>query len=196
MREAKTPARKSGRLFIVSAPSGGGKTSLCRALLVRRPALVYSVSYTTREPRSGETNGLDYHFITEAAFKHRRARGEWCEWACVHDHYYGTDAGFVAQTLSSGRSLLLDIDVQGARQMVSRYPESVTIFIVPPSMAVLEARLQQRGTDSQEIIEKRLVNAEAEMVEKKWYAHVIINDVLETALGEMETLIDAHCRPI
>ena len=154
--------------------------------------MVYSVSYTTRKPRSGESDGVDYHFISEVSFKQRLARGEWCEWAKVHDHYYGTDAGFVTQTLSDGRSVLLDIDVQGARQMVGRYPESITIFIVPPSKKELKARLQQRGTDSPETIQKRLVNAEAEMAETEWYAHVIVNDVFENALGELETLIGEY----
>lgn len=193
--QADPKLKRSGHLFIVSAPSGGGKTSLCRALLRRRPELTYSISYTTRKPRNGEENGIDYHFITEAAFKQRMARDEWCEWARVHDHYYGTDSRFVRQTLSDGRHLLLDIDVQGAGQMMRRYPECITIFIVPPSMESLKARLQQRGTDTPETIEKRLDNASAEMLEKKWYCHVIVNDVFDTALDELETLIDTYCKP-
>ncbi len=191
-REANKKPKQPGNLFIISAPSGGGKTTLCKALLKRMPEMEYSVSYTTRKPRKAEKDGMDYHFITEATFRRRMAQGRWCEWAKVHDHFYGTDAGSVEQTISGGQDLLLDIDVQGTRQMIHRYPECITIFIVPPSMDTLKVRLQSRGTDSYEIIKKRLINAEKEMAQKDLYCHVIINDVLEMALKELETLIQEY----
>ncbi len=183
---------KPGTLFIISAPSGGGKTTLCNALLNRMPEMAYSVSYTTRKPRIGEKDGVDYHFIAEATFKCRITQGRWCEWAKVHDHYYGTDAGFVEETISGGQDLLLDIDVQGTRQMILRYPASITIFIVPPSKNILKARLIGRGTDSNKTIQKRLVNAEKEMAQKDLYSHVIINNVLDVALNELEILIEKY----
>lgn len=183
---------KPGTLFIISAPSGGGKTTLCNALLNRMPEMAYSVSYTTRKPRIGEKDGVDYHFIAEATFKRRITQGRWCEWAKVHDHYYGTDAGFVEETISGGQDLLLDIDVQGTRQMILRYPASITIFIVPPSKNILKARLIGRGTDSNKTIQKRLVNAEKEMAQKDLYSHVIINNVLDVALNELEILIEKY----
>jgi guanylate kinase len=191
-REANKKPELPGNLFIISAPSGGGKTTLCKALLKRMPEMAYSISYTTRKLRRGEKDGVDYHFITDAAFKHRMAQGRWCEWAKVHDHFYGTDAGSVEQTISGGQDLLLDIDVQGTRQMIHRYPKCITIFIEPPSMDILKVRLQRRGTDSYETIEKRLINAEKEMAQKDLYCHVIINDVLEMALKELKTLIEEY----
>lgn len=154
--------------------------------------MAYSVSYTTRKPRIGEKDGVDYHFIAEATFKRRITQGRWCEWAKVHDHYYGTDAGFVEETISGGQDLLLDIDVQGTRQMILRYPASITIFIVPPSKNILKARLIGRGTDSNKTIQKRLVNAEKEMAQKNLYSHVIINNVLDVALNELEILIEKY----
>lgn len=183
---------KPGTLFIISAPSGGGKTTLCNALLNRMPKMAYSVSYTTRKPRTGEKDGVDYHFIAEATFKRRITQGRWCEWAKVHDHYYGTDAGFVEKTISGGQDLILDIDVQGTRQMILRYPASITIFIVPPSKNILKARLIGRGTDSNKTIQKRLVNAEKEMAQKDLYSHVIINNELDVALNELEILIEKY----
>ncbi len=191
-REANKKSKQPGNLFVISAPSGGGKTTLCKALLKRMPEMAYSVSYTTREPRKAEKDGMDYHFITEAKFKRRMAQGKWCEWAKVHDHFYGTDAGYVEQTISDGQDLLLDIDVQGTRQMIHRYPECITIFIVLPSMDTLKVRLQRRGTDNYETIEKRLINAEKEMAQKDLYSHVIINNVLDVALNELEILIEKY----
>lgn len=190
--KANNRPEKPGMLFIISAPSGGGKTTLCNALLNRMPEMAYSVSYTTRKPRTGEKDAVDYHFIAEATFKRRITQGRWCEWAKVHDHYYGTDAGFVEETISGGRDLLLDIDVQGTRQMILRYPASITIFIVPPSKNILKARLIGRGTDSNKTIQKRLVNAEKEMAQKGLYSHVIINNVLDVALNELEILIEKY----
>jgi len=175
-----------GCLFIVSAPSGTGKSTLCQAARERFPDLVYSISFTTRSPRAGEKDGVDYFFISPSEFEARIGRGDWVEWAKVHGHYYGTSADFLNQQLSAGRRVLLDIDVVGAKQILNRFPESVTIFIMPPSLDALRRRLETRGTDDAESIEKRLVNAEKEIAEKDFYRHVIVNDRLDAA-------IDAFC---
>ncbi|WP_319526212.1 guanylate kinase [uncultured Desulfosarcina sp.] len=171
-----------GHLFVVSAPSGAGKTTLCRAARERLPQLVYSVSSTTRGPRIGEVDGQDYFFVSEAQFRQGIESGLWAEWAKVHDNYYGTSARFLDDHLQAGRNVLLDIDVQGARQILQRYPEAVTIFIAAPSMAVLRRRLTARGLDSPEVIELRMKNAQAEMDSRDLYRHVVVNDDLDAAI--------------
>ena len=171
-----------GRLFVVSAPSGAGKTTLCRAARARLPQLVYSVSSTTRRPRTGEVDGQDYFFVSEAQFRQGIESGLWAEWAKVHDNFYGTSARFLDDHLQAGRDVLLDIDVQGARQILGRYPGAVTIFIAPPSMAVLRQRLTARGLDSPEVIELRMKNAQAEMDCRDLYRHVVVNDDLDAAI--------------
>jgi len=179
-------------LFVISAPSGAGKSTLCRAVLDRFPDLVYSVSSTTRSPRSGEQNGKDYHFITKDEFEKGMARGRWAEWAEVHDHYYGTSADFLNGELSGGRDILLDIDIQGTRKILQRYPDAVTIFIMPPSLETLKSRLQSRGTDSPEAIAVRLQNAAEEMAQKDLYRHIIINDRLTDAVGELIVIFEKY----
>lgn len=181
-----------GNRFIISAPSGAGKTTLCGAIRHRFPDMRYSVSYTTRAPRAGEQNGIDYHFISQDEFKDRLARNLWAEWAEVHGNYYGTSAEFLEKTVADGKDILLDIDVQGARQILSRFPDSVAIFIMPPSMAALKDRLTGRGTDAEADIERRLKNAVQEMAQQNLYHHVIINDQLETAISEFTRLIDDY----
>ncbi len=181
-----------GRLFVVSAPSGAGKTTLCRAVLDRLPGLQYSVSYTTRRPRRGEQNRIAYHFIGKEEFVRGIDSGRWAEWAEVHDHYYGTSAAFIDRQLKSGNDVLLDIDVQGAMQIRKRFADSVTIFIMPPSKMVLADRLRSRGSDSHEEIDRRLKNAEAEMASRDQYRHVLINDRLETAIEELVALITSY----
>lgn len=171
-----------GRLFIISAPSGAGKTTLCRAIRERLPALRYSISHTTRAPRPGERNGVDYFFISFDAFQQKIKENAWAEWAEVHGNYYGTSAAFINRHLALGHDILLDIDVKGARQILSHYPESITIFIMPPSMTVLRERLTGRGTDSEETIRRRLANAEQEMAQKHLYKHVVVNDSLPETL--------------
>lgn len=183
----KIPREAAGHLFIVSAPSGAGKTTLCRALMQRLPDLWYSVSYTTRSPRIGERDGVDYHFISAPEFTAGRQKGRWAEWACVHGNYYGTSAVVLQQGLDAGKDILLDIDVQGMRQIVKRFPESVTIFVMPPSLETLRQRLAHRDTDSKQQIEQRMENAKREMGEKKRYRHVIVNDDLPRAI---ETIVD------
>jgi guanylate kinase len=184
--------KKPGVLFVISAPSGAGKSTLCRAVLDRFADLVYSVSYTTRSPRSGEQNGKDYHFITKDEFEKGIASGRWAEWAEVHDHYYGTSADFLNQELSVGRDILLEIDIQGTRKILQRYPDGVTIFIMPPSLETLKSRLQSRGTDSPEVIAVRLKNADEEMAQKDLYQHIIINDRLTDAVAELILIFEKY----
>ena len=182
----------NGRLFIVSAPSGAGKTTLCRALREQVPTLGYSISYTTRAPRPGEQNGVDYHFVDRAVFEDGIRQGRWAEWARVHDHFYATAADFIDQALAGGQDLLLDIDVQGAEQLLQRYPDSVTIFIEPPSMAELARRLADRGLDSAATMAKRLRNAEQEMAQGWRYRHRIVNDRLDAAIEALVALVRGH----
>ena len=190
---APTPAasRKSF-IFIISAPSGAGKTTLCKAALAAFADMRYSVSFTTRPPRPGEANGRDYVFVTELEFEAGIRSGRWAEWARVHGNYYGTSADVLAQSLSSGCDILLDIDVQGARQICARFPESVTIFIMPPSLEVLRQRLVSRGTDRPEVIALRIENAGREMAQRDDYRHVVVNDDLETAITELIHIIDSY----
>jgi len=179
-------------LFILSAPSGAGKTTLAGAVLNRFADMLYSVSYTTREPRNGEQDGLDYHFIQRDLFKKYIKEGKWAEWAEVHGNYYGTSAEFLDKSLAAGGDILLDIDVQGTIQLLERYPDSITIFIVPPSMDMLRRRLELRGTDSNAVIARRLVNAEKEMAGQDLYRHVIINDQLSEAIDELISIIEKY----
>jgi len=182
-------ARRQGLLFVISAPSGAGKTTLCKSVRSDFPDLLYSVSYTTRKPRSGEREGVDYHFISAKDFKERIRQGRWAEWAEVHGNIYGTSADVIDAGLSAGRDILLDIDVQGTIQILARYPECVTIFIMPPDMETLRHRLESRGTDDREEIARRLKNAEEEMAQRDLYRHVILNDRLDEAQEELKTLI-------
>jgi guanylate kinase len=183
--------RSTGRLFIISAPSGAGKSTLCRAVRQRLPDLRYSVSYTTRHPRGEEKNGVDYHFISQAAFRKGIEADKWAEWAEVHGNYYGTSAEFIDRALGDGCDVLLDIDVQGMEQILRRYPASVTVFIMPPSLAILRKRLQDRGTDSAASISDRLDTAAAELKRRKRYRHIVVNDRLEEAVEKLTAIIAA-----
>lgn len=174
-----------GKLFVVSAPSGAGKTTLIRHVLSQFPDLSYSVSSTTRSPRENEVEGIDYHFLSIEQFEEKIEQGEWLEWARVHDNYYGTSKQIITSSLEKGCSILLDIDVQGAGQVMASELEPVTVFIEPPSMEILAARLKGRGTDSDDVIKKRLENAVKEMKEKDRYNYCLVNDVLETAINEL-----------
>ena len=185
-------SKSPGHLFIISAPSGAGKSTLCRAMLDHFPDMLYSVSYTTRSPRKGEQNGVDYFFITKDDFENGVARQRWAEWAEVHGNYYGTSADFLDEILAAGQDILLDIDVQGTRQILTRYPEGVTIFIVPPSLEILRQRLEERGTDSQAAIGVRLENAQEEMAQKGIYRHIVINDRLPDAIAEMINIFKSY----
>jgi guanylate kinase len=150
---------KQGRLYVVSAPSGAGKTSLVKALMEREPAIRFSVSYTTRKPRPNEVPGRDYHFVAPEQFQQMVEAGEFLEHASVFDNYYGTGVRAVQEALRCGEQLLLEIDWQGARQVRERLPEALSIFILPPSRSALEERLKNRSTDSSSVIERRLRDA-------------------------------------
>ena len=184
---------KCGHLFIISAPSGAGKTTLAKAVLKQFTDMLYSISYTTRKPRAEERDGVDYHFVSKQGFKKGIKKGRWAEWAEVYGNYYGTSAEFIEKSLSSGCDILLDIDVQGTLQILKHYPDSVTIFILPPSVNALRKRLEMRGSDSKAVIEKRLVNARKEMAQKKLYRHIIVNDKLSVAIEELSAIFK-KCR--
>ena len=188
------PSCKKSCLFILSAPSGAGKTTLCQALCRHFPDILYSISHTTRRPREGETQGIDYHYIAKTEFLHLIESGEWAEWAEVHGNYYGTSANFLNQGLGAGKDILLDIDVQGMLKILKLYPSSITIFIQPPSLEALKVRLESRGADRPDTIEIRMTNAKKEMAEAHRYRHVIVNDDLELATRELILLVDAYRR--
>jgi len=184
--------RITGTLFVLSAPSGTGKTTICSQLCQLVPDLVFSVSSTTRSPRTGERPGIDYHFVSIAEFERKIEAGLWAEWARVHGNYYGTSAEFLDAALVRRQTVLLDIDVQGARQIRKRYPDCVTVFIMPPSMEALQTRLAARQTDDAATITKRLTNARDEISQKDQYQHIIVNDDLQTAVDEMVALISQY----
>jgi guanylate kinase len=186
---------RTGQLFVISAPSGVGKTTLVRLLLQELPELAFSVSCTTRPPRYGEIDGRDYHFMTREAFRIGIEAGHFLEWAQVHGEYYGTDRRPLDQWLRAGQDVLLDIDVQGARQVRCCYPRACTIFILPPALDVLEQRLRERGTESPEQLVLRLSAAGREMQESPWYDFIVVNDVLEAAAADLVAIIRAaRCR--
>ena len=181
-----------GDLFIVSSPSGGGKTTLISRLLTRHADdLHFSVSHTTRARRNGETDGREYHFTTPRDFRGMIGRDEFLEWAEVHGNLYGTARKEVLPRLAGGQDVILDIDVQGVRQVKAKYPASIAVFILPPSAAELSRRLRARGLDDEGQIEKRLANAAREIDEVSQYDYAIINDDLERALGSLEAIVSA-----
>lgn len=182
--------KKNGQLFVISAPSGAGKTTLIQQVMTRFPQVSYSVSHTTRPPRPGEIDGKDYFFVTEQTFTRMIQAGEWLEWARVHAHYYGTSRPFVEKQLAAGNSLLLDIDVQGAWQIMDAGLDPVTIFILPPSIEELRQRLEKRGTDSAQTIALRLENAKKEIALTHLYQYVVKNDDLTTAADQLCTIFD------
>ena len=183
-----------GDLFIVSSPSGGGKTTLIRRLLEDPPGapLHFSVSHTTRPMRAGEQNGREYHFIGVEEFQRMVQRDEFLEHNEVHDNIYGTSRAEVLPRLAAGEDVVLDIDVQGARDVRRVYPESVSIFIVPSSPGELERRLLSRGLDGPEAIRKRLINAAREIVEAPSFEYVIVNDDLDRATLELQSIVRAR----
>jgi len=174
-----------GKLFVISAPSGAGKTTLIKKILSRFKNLSYSVSHTTRAPRKNEKNGLDYFFISQDAFEQKISTDHWLEWAKVHDNYYGTSKQFIKTSLEKGQNLLLDVDVQGAEQVMALGLDLVSIFIMPPSFEVLSQRLENRGTESKEVIARRLANAKSEIALKDRFQYVIVNDNLSQAVQEL-----------
>lgn len=181
-----------GILFILSAPSGAGKTTLSRKLLDLTPDLRLSISYTTRSPRPGEVEGQDYHFISEDQFARLRAAGAFAEWAHVHDFFYGTARAPLDEALIHSQDFLLDIDVQGARQLKTLYAEAVSIFVLPPSWQELEGRLRRRGTDHEEVIARRLRRAREETGELCTYDYWLVNDQVDRAVALLQAIIRAE----
>ena len=184
--------KRRGTLVVVSAPSGAGKTTLCHEVRSLVPDLYYSVSYTTRKPRNGEVNGTDFHFVDHAEFETMRARDEFAEWAQVHGHYYGTPAGPLEAALARGLDVLLDIDTNGARQLRARYPEAVSVFIMAPSLAELDARLRERKSDAAGEIARRLSRAREEIAAWREYDYLIINRDVKEAVDQLATIIQAE----
>jgi guanylate kinase len=185
----------SGSLFIVSAPSGAGKSSLVKALLAEVQGIGLSISNTTRKARPGETDGKDYHFISEHEFDALRERDGFLEWAHVHGNYYGTSRAWVEGQMAIDRDVLLEIDWQGAEQVVRKVDNVVSIFILPPSMEELEKRLRGRGTDSEEVILKRMGAAQLEIEQARRFDYVILNDDFTQALLELKSIVFAsRCR--
>ena len=181
----------TGSLFIVSAPSGAGKTTLVGRLMAADKRVVHSVSYTTRTPRPGEQDGREYHFIDVRVFLEMREKGEFLEWAEVHGNFYGTSRVWLENRMQEGTDVLLEIDWQGAQQVRRLFPEVVSIFILPPSITELERRLRGRGSDSDEVIERRVAGALGEMRHVNEFDFVIINKDLEVALGDLLAAVNA-----
>jgi guanylate kinase len=184
--------KTKGSFFVVSAPSGAGKTTICRKLVSSHPRTAFSVSYTTRQPRQGEVNDVDYSFINKEYFMLMAEKSEFIEWAEVHGALYGTSRKRLETLMEAGRDVILDIDTQGAMQVKGRYEGGTYVFILPPSFDVLKKRLEDRMTDSKEDIEKRLKRAVSEIRNYLRYDYVIINDVLETAVREFEAIVISH----
>jgi len=182
----------AGDLFIVAAPSGAGKTSLVRALLAADSGIRLSISYTTRQPRPGEQDGVDYHFVTEERFLQMLEAGEFLESAHVHGSRYGTSQRWVDSVLAEGGDLLLEIDWQGAAQVRSLYPQAIGIFILPPSPQALEQRLRSRAQDSAEVIVRRLANAHEEISHVGEFDYVIINDQFDEAERDLRAIVRAQ----
>ncbi|MBU5613203.1 guanylate kinase [Geomonas azotofigens] len=187
--------KREGVLYVISAPSGAGKTSLCKEIIDIFPNLRHSVSYTTRPPRNGEVHGRDYFFVGKEEFDRMVEDGEFAEWAEVHGNFYGTSLATLKESRAEGIDLILDIDCQGARQLKGRFEGGVYIFVLPPSIEELRRRLDNRSSDSQEVIERRIHNASGEIKEARWYDYIIVNDKFSEALDQLKSvLIAEQCR--
>jgi guanylate kinase len=185
----------SGTLVVISSPSGAGKTSIINRVVREMPDLVFSISHTTRLPRASEENGVHYFFVSETAFQEMVRAGSFLEHACVYGHHYGTSKAFVLGQLEAGKDVLLDIDVQGAASVKRGFPEAVMVFVLPPSFADLRARLVGRGQDSEEVIERRLAVAQAELAHFPDYDYLIVNQDIENSVVELKSVITAaRCR--
>jgi guanylate kinase len=179
----------SGNLYVVAAPSGAGKTTLVRMLLAEENDVHLSISFTTRAPRPGEQDGREYHFVGVDTFRSMISRDEFLEWAEVHGNFYGTSKKWIGEQLAAGHDVLLEIDWQGAQQVRKLFPGAIGIFILPPSMDELSKRLTGRGTDSPDVIERRLAAAEAEMRHVGEFDYAIINDQLDQALQDLRAIV-------
>jgi guanylate kinase len=184
--------QQAGSLFVISAPSGAGKSSLVKALLKTDERLGVSVSHTTRAPRGQEQNGLEYHFVDQARFRSMIANGDFLEWAEVHGNLYGTSRASLQAQVAAGHDVVLEIDWQGALQLKALLPEAVLIFVLPPSWGELAERLNRRAEDSAEVIEQRLVNARVEVAQARHFDFVIINALFETAVFDLKTIVHSQ----
>jgi len=191
-RRSRQIAKRQGIIFILSAPSGAGKTTLYHELRNIYPEIKLSVSCTTRAQREGEVDGRDYRFISARQFDAMKARGEFAEWANVHGNLYGTPRQPLDRSIRTGRDILLDIDVQGARKIKRRYPQAVSIFLLPPSLAELRRRLAARGTDGAEVIRRRLANAQGEMRQIIQYDYYVVNREVVEAVGVLKAIVEAE----
>lgn len=186
---------REGLLFVISAPSGAGKTSLCKEVIDNLGGLRHSVSYTTRAPRGQEQDGVDYHFVSQQRFDAMVAAGEFAEWARVHGNCYGTAIATLETARSAGVDLLLDIDCQGAAQLKKNYRHGVFIFILPPSYQELQRRLEGRQTDAAEVIARRMANARGEIEAARWYDYLVVNDDFAEARSNLLAILAAErCR--
>ena len=178
-----------GKIFVISGPSGVGKSTLIKGVRERVDNMGYSISHTTRSPRSGEQNGVEYFFVEKPAFREMIDKNAFVEWALVYDDYYGTSYGTLEEKLNSGLDIILDIDIQGAKNIKEKISDCMLIFILPPSRKILEERLRSRATDNADAIEKRIGEATKELTNCRWYDYLIINDDLEKATKELESII-------
>lgn len=183
---------KGGLLFVLSAPSGTGKSTVIKEVRLRIDKLGYCVSHTTRNPRPGEKDGVHYHFVTQSRFKEMIDKGAFVEWATVYGEYYGTAVDSLQRELDKGVDVILDVDPVGAQNIRKRFADAVLIFLIPPSLKVLEQRLRGRGTDSTQTIAKRLEKAVSEVKESVHYDYIVINDDLETTVGDVISIIRAE----
>lgn len=195
MSRSSEPMRREGALFVISAPSGAGKTTLCKEIVDIIPGLRHSVSFTTRSMRKGEVEGVDYHFVDGQTFAQMVAADAFAEWAEVHGNRYGTARASLDLARQTGCDLLLDIDCQGAVQLKAKQAQGVNIFILPPSLSELSRRLRERQTDSAAIIERRIENAKGEIAQAGWYDYWVFNDDFNLALDQLKSIIIAEtCR--
>jgi guanylate kinase len=192
MKTKGIAARRKGIILILSAPSGTGKTTLIKRLLAIFPDIRLSVSYTTREPRSGEIPGRDYHFIAEELFNRMKTRGDFAEWAKVHGGFYGTLRRSLEKNVENGKEVLLDIDVQGSKKIKRLYRDAVSVFLLPPTWKELEKRLASRGTDRREVVRQRLENAQRELREITHYDYFIVNQEIQEAVNSLRSIVLAE----
>ncbi len=183
--------QQEGLLIVISAPSGAGKTTLCNGLVSRFPALQESISYTTRQPRAGEQDGVDYHFVSVERFKQMITEDGFAEWAEVHGNFYGTAIATLEQARQDGVDILLDIDCQGARILKDRGINGLFVFVLPPSMSELRRRLESRSSDAKEVIERRIARATEEIREARWYDYIVVNDRLDEAHEALASIVTA-----
>lgn len=184
--------KDEGILLVVSGPSGAGKGTICNAIREIYPDLNYSISMTTRAPRKGETEGVSYYFRTNKQFEKLIQEDAFLEYAQVYDHYYGTPKKYALDLIEKGQSVLLEIDIQGAMQVKERYPKGVFIYIVPPSLEILSGRLHQRGTDSEDVIQRRLAQITNELAMAHKYDYIVVNDILEDAVHKTCSILEAE----